>query len=197
MNFSYKDLQTPIEIRNDTTWINLTGRFLLPQIKLLDETFNNNYNKTNWLGFGLCDRLYDKYNEFDNKLFMLASNKSSLKYWLNNYEYYIYQDGELNKVMIIIDLPINNRDQFFIGEYSKLGYEPNIIVKFIKYKGKESLSSSWSVINKTEQARVAFQEKVNKDFNVNVIISDEQEFEYPPVLPREIFNLKTELVLSH
>ena len=197
MNFSYKDLQTPIDIRSDTTWINLTGRFLLPQVKLLSEEFNKNYNSTRWLGFGLCDRSYDKYTEFDNKLFMLASNKNSLKHWLDNHEYYMYQDGELNKVMVIIDLPIDNRDDFLMGNYSNLYSGHDIINKLITINNKQYISSSWSIINKTEEARIAFEKKINEDFKVSQVVTTEQEYEYPPVINREVFNEKAnELVLS-
>lgn len=197
---NYNDLQTPIQIKNNNVFVNFTGRYLLPQIKLLGEEFNNAYRKTKWLGYGLCDRKYQYYDEYDNKIFMLASSKSNLKHWFNNYEYYVYQDGQINKIMVIVDLPINNRDNFLQGNYSKLYDSKNehIINKFIKNNGREYLTSSWAVMNKVEEARIAFQNKVNKDFNLTeeVIINNDQEYEYPPVLSREIFNFN-ELVLSN
>jgi hypothetical protein len=155
----------------------------------MGEEFLKNYYTTKWLAFGIADRLYPNYDEFDNKLFMLASTKSSIQYWRDNYEHYLYQDGEMNKIMVVVELPINNRNDFLMGSYSTLYPENSpIIDKFITIQGKQHMSLSWSVVNKTEELRQAFEKKVNKDFKVNQEISHEQEYEYPPVLSREVFN---------
>ena len=77
---NYKELQEPLVLKEYVTFRNLTGRYLVPQIKLLSSEFLSAFPKTSWLAFGIADRNYDKYSEFDNKLFMLTSIKSNLDY---------------------------------------------------------------------------------------------------------------------
>jgi hypothetical protein len=188
---TYSELQQPITLKKTTIFRNLTGRYLLPQTKLLGAEFASHFASTDWLAYGLCDRKYEHYTEYDNKLFMLASNQSDLGYWIDNYEYYLFQDGETDKVMIIIDLPINNRDNFLMGNYSEL-YEdvPRLFQKYSYKGGVEFLSSSYCVLTKADEAREQFQNQVNKDFNLSPlqVVSENQEYEYPPVMNREIFN---------
>lgn len=187
---NYKELQKEITLDNGV-FRNFTGRYLLPQLKLLEgnplDKLDGRYVKA----FALCDRKYEHYNEFDNKLFVLMSMKADLNYWMDNYEYYLYQDGMADKLGIIFDLPVNNRAAFLEGRYSELYINKDIIPKYSFSNGIQSITSAWGVINKTEEAREAFENKVNKDFALNpkIIITEEQEYEYPPVMSREIFNV--------
>ena len=189
----YKELQEPITIE-EGVFKNFTGRYLLPQLKLMDDNPLDKLDGRYVSAFALCDKKYHSYDEFDNKLFIAMSLKADLNYWMEYYEYYMLQDGEADKLVVILDLPIDNRSAFLEGRYSDLYTGEDIITKFAKTNGVETttLTSAWAVINKTDQARVTFENKVNKDFALDpkIIITKDQEYEYPPVMNREIFNYK-------
>ena len=193
MNFNELRKQLTPAKKNQPIFKNLTAKYLFPQVRLLSDEFLHNLESTKWSAIGLCDRNYPSYNEFDNKLFMLAHNDSDLTYWLDTREYYLYPDGEMNKLMIIIELPINNRSQFLEGRYSELYEEDvkdNVITKYVKREGIEYITDSWQVVNKTEERRILFQNGINEYFKPEpkIIVTKDQEYEYPPVLTREIFN---------
>ena len=116
-----------------------------------------------------------------------------MQYWLDNKEHYLYQDGQANKVMVIFELPINNRNDFLEGNYSKL-YPPEVLLKLIDeyqtYKGIQYPDPRHGIITKTDIQREIFETKRNKDFNLKVPIpvTLDVEYEYPPGIAREIFN---------
>ena len=153
----------------------------------------NAINATKWLAFGIGDRLYSKYSEYDNKIFCMASTEKGMQYWLDNCEHYLFKDGEGNKLMVILELPINNRGAFLEGRYSEL-YPKDIVSKIIpefRYiNGIKYDNPNFGIITKKEEQREEFQNKINEDFNLNppIVITPEQEYEYPPLLNREIFN---------
>lgn len=194
---NYNQLRQPITPPEDgKLFVNLTTRYLLPQMALFPEVMQDRMNATPWAAFGLADRNcpdYINYDEFDNKLFCLAYLSGDLHYWMKNHEYYLYLDGKADKMMFIIDLPINNRDDFLQGNYSKM-YDKEtidkIIPKYIKRNGIEYMSSAYKVLTKSSVAREEFQEKVNEDFKLKpyFTVPEDQEYEYIPNMSREIFN---------
>jgi hypothetical protein len=189
---NYNELRQPIIIEQGI-FRNFTGRYLLPQLKIMGNNLLDKLDGRYVSAFALCDRKYHKYNEFDNKLFIVMSIKAELNYWMDYYEYYMYQDEQTDKMVVILDLPINNRAAFLEGRYSELYKDDeNIIPKFTKVNGIDTITSAWAVVNKTDQAREAFENKVNKDFGLNpkILITKEQEYEYPLVMDREILNYK-------
>lgn len=188
---TYEELRKPIVIEQGI-FRNFTGRYLLPQLKLIDGDLLKKLDGKYVFAFALCDRKYHAYDEFDNKLFIVMSIKADLSYWMDHYEYYMYQDECADKIVIIVDLPINNRAAFLEGRYSELYEEEDIIPKFTKVNRVDTITSAWAVVNKTDQAKEAFELKVNNDFALDpkIVINEDQEYEYPPVMMREILNYK-------
>lgn len=193
---NYEELRKPLIVEPGAKEIfkNFTGRYLLPQLKIMDGNLLNKLDPKYVSAFALCDRKYDSYDEFDNKLFISMSLKADLNYWMDHYEYYMLQNGDADQLVVIFDLPINNRAAFLEGRYSELYEDDDIIPKFTKVNGVETtnVTSAWAVCNKTDQAREAFEQRVNKDFALDpkIVITRDQEYEYPPVLSREIFHYK-------
>lgn len=190
---NYDDLRKPIIAEEGKSFRNFTGRYLLPQVKLLSPTVLSELNKFTPFAFGLCDRQYPNYSEFDNKLFILVPMKGNLNYWMDHYEYYLYQDGKADKLMVILDLPINNRSAFLEGRFSELystKEAKELIPRYYFNNGVKHNTSAWNVVHKEESARLDFQKRLNKDFNLKppVVVKEDQEYEYPPTLIREIFN---------
>lgn len=193
---NYNKLQQPITITK-SVFTNFTSQYLLPQTKLFDEETTEALNNTTWLAFGIADRKYPKYTEYDNKLFALASTKKGMQYWLDNKEHYLYQDGEANKVMVIFELPINNRNAFLEGSWSTiypLEDLEDLISEYQTHNNIQYPDPRYSIIAKKEEAKELFENKRNKDFNLipSIDVSKEEEYEYPPVLIREIFNYGNE-----
>lgn len=191
---NYNTLQQPITPKlSGDLFINFTSQYLLPQVTLFSEETLDMLNDTKWLAFGIADRKYPKYTEYDNKLFCLASTERNMQYWLDNKEYYLYEDGEANKVMVILELPINNRNAFLSGDYSQL-YEPDVRDELIsEYRVTNKIqypNHVYGIITKKDEEREAFEKKRNKDFNLDppLPVTSEMEYEYPPVMIREIFN---------
>jgi hypothetical protein len=194
---SYKELQEKLKPHPKTHVFqkvtkNHTQCYLSPQLNLLGYEFARHANNTNWCAMGIADRLYPKYNEFDNKLFMLTYKDCYLQYWQDNYETYIYKDGLLDKLMVIVDLPVNNRDKFLMGSYSEL-YDKEEIEHIIKKYELEDgiiqhLTSVYKVLTKDEGGRYEFEQQIYNDFGTRVKINQEQEYDYPPRLEKEIFN---------
>jgi len=194
----YKNYQDErIDVESKQLYVNSTFLYLRPQIYLFDEVFNYNFNSTWWLGFGINDYMhYHQDLNYENYMFMLCRVGPTSTYFRENFETYTVFDDDLNKMMIKVELPINNRSAFLEGRYSEL-YDKQQIQKLFYPRRKVRspvnphvyvTSKSWGVINKLPERKLSFSKQLKEDFGVNVTVDDSFELEYPPFINREVFN---------
>ena len=186
-----------IDVDSPHIFINNTFLYLRPQVLLFDEIFQHNFKSTHWIAFGINDySRFEPITTFSNQLFMLCLMGSTSNYFRSNFETYTYFDEGLNKMMVKLELPVNNRDAFLEGRYSDLYSEQERNKIFYPTRHVRSIynpkvlvtSKSWGVLNKLPEQQLIFKQQIKHDFGEEVNITDDHEFDYPPFLNREIFH---------
>lgn len=171
---------------------NYTFKYLITQLTTMDKGFIQAFDKLKTYAWGIGD--YGRPDLIEdpletNNLYVLVNKNSNLSYF-HDYTSYVYQDGNWNKIMLVIPLPIDNRLDFIKGNYTKM-YSKDLITNNIPntiyQNGIEIENPLWGVMHKTEERLELFKEQVKQDFEVEYVTKD-VEYDYPPFLNNEIFN---------
>jgi hypothetical protein len=186
-----------IQILPDKPFINRTFLYLVQSLKLYNKTIVSNLEKLKVKAVGICDFNYDKNYE-QNRIFILVQLNYSFRkvltllqeqsFFIDNY---IYPHPKLKLHMIVLKLPKDIIPIFLKGDYSKMfnSEEVDIVYnKIISKAGIEYNNPIYNIVTKHPDHKKVFENELKEDFGKYIVINDDRELDYPPVLKNEIFN---------